>query len=72
MIEGFAKALRGKKKKERRCMSLKSDQRMEEWIFCDVIQRMIWLRFLLVHGGSGNPEIYGKEKTDRAVSFGER
>ena len=49
-------------------MSLKSDQRMELWIFCDVILWMIWLRFLLVHGGSGNLEIFGKEKTDRAVS----
>jgi hypothetical protein len=51
-------------------MSLRSDQRIEVWIFCDVIQRMIWLRFLLIHGGSGTPEIYGKDKIDQAVSFG--
>ena len=29
------------KKKVRRCMSLKSDQRMKVWIFYDVIPRMI-------------------------------
>ena len=49
-------------------MSLKSDQRMEVWIFCDVIQPMIWLHFLLVHGEFGNPGIYGKDKTDQPVS----
>ena len=58
-----------KNKKVRHCMSLKSDQRMEVWIFYDAIPRMIWLRFLLVHGESGNPGIYGKDKTDQAVSF---